>query len=794
MDRTTLRARARRSRSALLFSLLPALLLCALLAACGAAEPAPAPEPTIAPEPTPSPEPPLPELCISEVMPANRATLPGPDGSFPDWMEIRNLSSSPVSLEGLILTAGRSSWRFPAATLEGGSCALVFCSRGGGDGLWAGFSLSAEGENLTLRAADGRIIDSFSYQDALPDRSMVRGEDGIARPCELPTPGYENGEAGYLAMQASQPLPDLAINEVTVYNRMNGGEDDWVELRNNSAQPLSLDGCFLSDSLEDRRKLPVPHRQLEPGEVMTVSCEGSRLSLSSEGEQLYLFSAEGTLLDCAPLRDIPYGGSFGRMPGENGYFYFASPSKGAENAGGARLISAMPASAEPDGVFDNVEEVELVLSAPGVIHYTLDGSAPSADSPVYREPLRLTETCVVRALSLEEGKLPSRSLDLSYFINEHHTLPVLSLVADPEDLFGRSGIYSHPTLDWERPASAALFDGEESFHIACGAKMHGATSRINQAKKSFKLNFRGVYGGQLHYDLFENGVTDFSSLLLRSSQEGSVSTQMRDILMQQLARQCDPAVVTQDYKFIVLYLNGAYWGVYSIREAHSPQHFALHYGYDPDRVDMYQGKWALKGDFDQVYLYMLSHDLADDAVYDAVTEHIDLDALVTWAIVEAYSGNVDINSPNVRFYYSYEDAKLHYALVDLDLSLFQHGQFTQSLVIGYDFSNIPLYLCANPRFRALMTERLSQYLHGPLSQENAFAMIDSLAAELRPEIPRDAQRWGYSLERWERNLQVFLYDFFSNYGYGGYERDFAKTARATLRISAEDFERYFGDL
>ncbi len=774
--------------------LLALLLLCALLAACGRTEPEPAPEPTPVPEPTPTPEPPLPLLRISEVMPSNRAALAAPDGSFPDWVELRSDAAEPLSLDGLVLTVGRDSWALPAVTLEGGGYALIFCSQPAGEGLWAPLSLSAEGENLTLRTGDGRIIDSFSYQNALPDRSMVRGEDGVPCLCSLPTPGYENSEEAYLALQAGQPVPELCINEVVVFNRMNNAEEDWIELRNSSLQTLSTDGCFLSDSLEDRRKLPVPHAQLEPGAVLTVSCKGSRLSLGSGGEQLYLFSAEGALMDWAVLRDIPYGGSYGRLPGENGFFYFSSPSKGAENSGGARLIASRPVNEEPDGVYDGVDSVRLVLGAPGEIHYTLDGSLPTAASPLYDAPLDLTGTCVVRAVSLEEGKLPSPTLDLSYFINENHRLPVVSLVTDPQNLNGGSGIYSHPTLDWERPASVALFDGEDGFHIACGVKIHGATSRINMAKKSFKLLFRGVYEGDLHYDLFENGVTDFSSLLLRSSQEGSVSTQMRDILMQELAKECDPAVVTQDYKYCVLYLNGSYWGVYALREAHSPEHFARHYGYDPDQVEMTQGKWTRGGDFDQVYLYMINHDLSQDEHYDYVCEHLDLDALVTWAIVEAYSGNVDINSPNVRFYYSFEDARLHYALVDLDLGLFEHGLFTQSLVIGYDFSNVPLYLCANANFRALMTERLSRYLHGPLSQEHATARIDALAEELRPEIPRDAARWGYSLERWERNLQVYLYDFFSNYGSGGYERQFAKTARSILRLSQEEFDRYFGDL
>jgi hypothetical protein len=222
-------------------------------------------------------------------------------------------------------------------------------------------------------------------------------------------------------------------------------------------------------------------------------------------------------------------------------------------------------------------------------------------------------------------------------------------------------------------------------------------------------------------------------------------------------------VVTQDYKFIVLYLNGAYWGVYSIREAHSPQHFALHYGYDPDRVDMYQGKWALKGDFDQVYLYMLSHDLADDAVYDAVTEHIDLDALVTWAIVEAYSGNVDINSPNVRFYYSYEDAKLHYALVDVDHGMENEQAFDCTVTLGYKYNKLFAALLHSGEFRARLISQMEEAFSGPLNEENVVARIDEMAALIRPEMPRDRERWGAKMTWWEHLVENNK-NYFLNFG------------------------------
>lgn len=56
---------------------------------------------------------------------------------------------------------------------------------------------------------------------------------------------------------------------------------------------------------------------------------------------------------------------------------------------------------------------------------------------------------MIRAVNLDDGQLASDVLTLSYIVNENHTLPVVSLVTDEENLFGPRG--STPTT--RRPGS-----------------------------------------------------------------------------------------------------------------------------------------------------------------------------------------------------------------------------------------------------------------------------------------------------------------------------------------------------
>ena len=765
-------------------------LLALLLAGCGAGQ---ADSPAETPSPTPEV---LPEVRINELMPSNKATIA--DGNdFPDWIELYNYGGDTARLSGCTLSAGGKSCTLPELEIRPGAYAVIFC--GGED---VPVSLPKAGAEVRILSAGGTEIDSVSYENAESDVSLCRG-DGLTA-SEYPTPGFENSDEGYAAFQASRECSSpLVINEAMVYNEWyrsgDGGLYDWVELKNVSAQELRLSDYYLSDDGKERAMYLLPDETLTPGETYLVYCTGDAsgsyapFALNAQSDSLYLSSADGSLCDYTLLRGIKYGGSYGRMPGENGFFYFASATPGADNADGARCIAAEPMPSIEPGVYDGVEGMSLELSAGGTIYYTLDGSTPSESSQVYSAPIPLDATTVVRAINVEPGKLASGSADLSYIVNEGHTLPVASLVADPDDLFGGRGIYSNPSLREERMGSIAFFDGEDGFSLDCGVKIHGATSRFAQRKKSLKLNFRSRYDGELNYDLFENGVTTFSSVLLRAAQEDTFSTHMRDVFMHQLAIKCFPTLLAQDYKYTVLYINGEYWGVYAFREAHSADSYANHYGYDADTVTQYKEAWDSGSATEELYNFMCNNRISDnDENYAYVSSHIDVDSLIGWTILQAYCGNMDDNPPNFRMYYSSQDDMSRYALVDLDLGLFKMGNtYDVALYSGYAYSLFPRTLLTNEQFRERFLTKLSECLTGEMSNDSANALIDGLAAELRPEMERECTRWGYTVALWERMVD-YLHEYIN--AYGGRARYMAASVKEYVKISDEEWDFYFGSI
>ena len=593
----------------------------------------------------------------------------------------------------------------------------------------------------------------------------------------------------------SSPARDkLVINEVMSYNKWYPAPDgeyyDWIEIKNISKKSINLSDYYLSDKKSKLYKFNLPDVELKAGGIYLIWCDDSCFSISQD-EKVYLTDKDGVLQDVMDVEGVGYSYSCGKMKGKSDRYIFETPTPGQENGTGYLTQSEKPVLVEgTDGVFENTESITIELLSRGSIHYTLDGSTPTENSPLYTKPITITKTTVVRAVTFEKRKLHSESLDLSFIMNEGNTLPVTSLIIDPEDFNGKkTGIYNHVYDDWEKPCSIRFIDGDDGFFIRSGIKLHGATSKLKQEKKSYTLKFRDIFDGRLEYDLFGNGVTEFPSVILRSAQEAHISTQIRDILFHELSQQCNPVLSTQDYKFTVLYINGEYWGIYSYREQHSEQHYASHTDYDLKDISMYEEEWPDDSEFEDIYVFALTNDMADDDNYNYVVSHIDLDAFITWALIEGYSGNMDIQPHNVKFYYTESDQKLHIALIDLDLAGFVLSHFPTE--VGYKYGFLLNALMHNSGFRELLFQTAHDYLKGPLSDENVFALKESLAGEIADEIPRDAQRWDYKISDWKGDVREILEGNTVN---GSVAKNFAKTLKTILNISSDKYEQYFSDI
>ena len=187
------------------------------------------------------------DLYLSEVLAVNE-TAHEVNGKFPDFVELRNAgptrSLAGYSLTDDLLKPGK--FIFPAgASIGDDQRLLLYADSSDGPGIRLGFSLNGAGESVSLFDPDGVLVDSVVFGPQVADLSI--GRTGLSEEewrLNIPTPGTEN------QIQSLGDPAGLRINEwmskpETIYTQ------DFVELYNPDALPVSLGGMSITDSPGD---------------------------------------------------------------------------------------------------------------------------------------------------------------------------------------------------------------------------------------------------------------------------------------------------------------------------------------------------------------------------------------------------------------------------------------------------------------------------------------------------------------------------------------------------------------
>ncbi|MDW7740330.1 MAG: lamin tail domain-containing protein, partial [Bacillota bacterium] len=590
-------------------------------------------------------------VLINEFITSNRTSLPDEDGDLSDWIEIYNPNDFPVNMERYWLSDKIDNpykWRFPAVTIEPGEFLVIFASgknRSNPEGIYlhTNFSLNDRDDTLILSTPEGAVIEEIEIRNMERDVSYGRDPDNPDRWLYFtrPTPGEPNYTQGFEHFSGS-PVPNLIISEamaenVTTIADEDGEYSDWIEIYNPGDFAVNLNGFGLSDSADEPYRWKFPEVTIEPGEYLLVFASGkdradtdsaylhTNFKIQATGETLVLYHPSGIMLDSMHTGMLSPDMSVGRSPeNRSNRYFFETPAPGAVNVSSVYSgYSLPPVISHPGGFYTSGLFVDMTSPGPGsVIRYTLDGTVPDENSPVYSEPLAINDTSVLRAVSFEEGKLPSPVENRTYFIDTDHNLTVVSVIMDPKDLwdpvqgiyvkgYGASSTFPYKGAnfwkDMEKPIHLELYEPEGLLGISmdAGIKIGGQYSRAMD-QKIFNVFFRNIYGyNELRYPLFpEKDLTHFKALTLRTSGQDSVYSKIRDIMMTSLLG--DMGLDYQAHRQAVLYLNGEYWGIYNIRERANRYMIAHNHDLDPDKIDLLQANWIVRAGSNADYLDLLN--------------------------------------------------------------------------------------------------------------------------------------------------------------------------------------------
>ena len=454
------------------------------------------------------------KILITEFMASNSNTIADEDGDYSDWLELYNANEETINLKGWFLTDKPNNsrkWKIPDITINPDEYLLIFASgknRKDPSGvLHTNFKLSASGEFLAIVEPDGITI-SHSFGIVYPPQQQDLSYGlylGQLVFFDQPTPGAEN-VLGDL-VQAPQFSHTRGFYENAFQVTLSGtGNGIKIYYTINGTRPNAKTGILYSD--------PIRITTTTPLSVVAINEEGVASEIISHS---YLF-----------IDDI-----LNQPNNPPGYPSTWSPFKFS------------PGNAPAD--------------------YEMDPDI--CQCPDYRD--------------LMDDALLS--------------IPTISIVTNIGYLFSHEkddetgGIYiftgntgeGGTGSDWERPASVEYYNPQtqEQFQINCGLRLHGGNSRVPEysQKHSFRLSFRSQYGpSKLRYNFFEEptAVNEFNALVLRAGYNYSWvknnAKQRMDAqyLQDPFAKNTQRALgqVSPHEKFVHLYLNGLYWGIYNVSE------------------------------------------------------------------------------------------------------------------------------------------------------------------------------------------------------------------------------------
>lgn len=416
--------------------------------------------------------------------------------------------------------------------------------------------------------------------------------------------------------------------------------------------------------------------------------------------------------------------------------FYAAPTPGFYNAvPPVAGFVAEPSFSRTRGFFTDPITVTLASATPdALIRYTLDGSMPTRTNGIpYTGPVSISSTVALHALAFRRGWAASQVVSHTYIFPSQvisqtappdlpttwgwaydpgtelyqpaenvtadyqmdagvtrsgkygplmmdalkNSLPVVSLSASSDAIFGVNGIYSNGRVDHaEIPVSIEYFDPAkgQAFYENAGLRIHGGNAASEHPKKPFRVYFRKQYGGtgELNYPLYpDSPVTKFDKLQLRpgghdgwsvpfGSDDNSLArhaTYLRDRFLRQT--ELDMGRLSSRGSYVHLYLNGLYWGVYDLHEVPDSDFYADHVGDKKDEWDALEHSSE-----DEIPYHVVDGNgakldaalnlcrpasaMESDSTYGQIGQLLNIDDFIDYLIVQMWAGNNDWVGPVFR--------------------------------------------------------------------------------------------------------------------------------------------------
>jgi hypothetical protein len=630
----------------------------------------------------------------------------------------------------------------------------------------------------------------------------------------------------FLAMLCAATLPaQIVINEYSAANHAQfsdnfQGHEDWIELYNAGDASVTIGGWGITDNPNTlgKWKFPATATIASKGFVR-LWCSGRDTSLAANHyhtnfkltqtkgtpEKITLTNAQNNILDQVEVRKTDRHQSRCRQTdGATEWMICTQPSPRASNDGKtmfARFVDRPTVDKEAGFYADSVK-VSISTDEPnGTIRYTLNGEEPLVTSAEYTGQITIKNTTVLKArvFSADTSALPSFIRFHTYFINESHSMEVLSIAAD--DLLTLAN-----GDNMLRPIGSMEYFGKDKQlidRVYGELNSHGQDSWAND-QRSLDWITRDEFGytDVIEAKIFSGSPRDeFQRIILRASGDDNYPAanrstnegcaHMRDDYVQALASLADLHLDTRRTERCIVYLNGEYWGVYSFREKIDDHDYMGAY-YDQGKYDIqmvltWGDTWSEYGgsksitDWRALRTYILNNNMADSSKYAYVESQMDFLSLIDYFFVNTSSVCSDWLNYNTGWWRGLDPAGGHkkwgYILWDNDATFGFYINYTgvpdtSPTATPCDINDFDTQwgnpdperhiqilnkLRTNPKFDQLYLSRHADLYNTTYSCDNMLHVLDSMVAVIQPEMQRHADRWFGTYQGWQQNVARLRY-------------------------------------
>ena len=576
--------------------------------------------------------------------------------------------------------------------------------------------------------------------------------------------------------------------------------DSWIELYNDADQEVNIQNWTISDDANYQKGwkigssviiFPKSYRLIYADKASKGLHTHFRLD-SGNGSAVYLFDAGNHQIDAVvniPKQPAP-NIAWGRISdGNASWAHFVTATPLLSNAGKtSNILLSPPVFSQTGGIFKNSVNLKLSLPA-GVpqgivlsnIHYTLDNSEPTINSPAYTGELTISKTTVVRAKLIHPDYLTNRATVHSYIISTKDLpLPVISISTDHSYLWdeefgiycrgnGKYGLIDKGTdypanwnNDWRRPINFEYFPlGSKSsvLNQLCEMRISGGCSRTNPQKSLIVYGNKRFGTSRFGYDLFsEKPNQEIKSFMIRNSGNDFWWTHFRDAAIQ-LFMGNKVNIDYQAYQPAIFYLNGNYWGIQNLRER-SEEDFVLA-NYATEDIDVIGDWWGTVKTGDRTTWTQLMNELRKSSSqrnYQWIMNQVDIDEYINYMILQIYVSNTDFPGNNMIMWRPRKaDGKWRFILKDMDFGLgiwgtnqVTHNAMRYNTENNNDERKLFNALLTQDSFRKKFYGRFAVYMGDLLHYKSTSQVIDSIQTLIEPAMQDHLNRW--MPEMWWRDM------------------------------------------